>query len=104
MVETLLRELPNQYEIMEEIIMDNNELNLNEMEQAAGGAGKERAGGMKDKPAEKPGCIIYKIVPGDKLGQIARNHGTTVERIMSVNPSIKNANLIRAGYYIYIPR
>ena len=80
-----------------------NELNVEELEQAAGGAGKVVAGGMKDYPPQKAGCKIYKIISGDKLGVIARNNNTTVEKIMAVNPSIKNANLIRAGYYIYIP-
>ena len=85
--------------------MENNELNLNELEEVTGGAGKTQApyGGMKDYPPEKAGCKIYKIASGDKLGNIAKNNGTTVERIMAVNPTIKNANNIRAGYYIYIP-
>ncbi len=83
--------------------MMENELNLNEMEEVSGGAKKAVAGGLKDRPAEKAGCIIYKIAAGDKLGVIAKNYNTTVAKIKAVNPSIKDVNLIRAGYYIYIP-
>ena len=83
--------------------MDNNELNLNELEQAAGGAGKVRAGGLKDKPAEKPGYKIHKISATDNLTRIANKYGTTVAAIMACNPSIKDKNLIRTGYYIYVP-
>lgn len=80
----------------------DNELNLNELEQASGGK-KAVAGGLKDRPAEKAGCIIYQIAPGDKLGVIAKKYNTTVAKIKAVNPSITDVNLIRAGYYIYIP-
>ncbi len=81
-----------------------NELNMNEMEEVSGGARKKvAAGGMKNPPDELAGCIIYKIAPGETLGQIAKDHRTTVAKIKAVNPSIKDVNLIRAGYYIYIP-
>ena len=76
------------------------ELNLNEMEQVIGGKDE---GGYTRKPKAKAGCIIYKIKSGETLGKIARAHGTTVEKIMKVNPELKNPNFIVAGCYIYIP-
>ena len=81
--------------------MENmNELNLNELENVTGG--KDEAGYEK-KPRAKKGCEIYQIQKGDTLGKIAKRKGTTVEKIMAVNPVIKNASFIIAGYYIYIP-
>ncbi len=81
--------------------MENmNELNLNELEQVTGGGNE---GGYAKKPREKAGCFIYKIASGDTLGKIARRNGTSVSRIMSVNPEIRNQNFIVAGHYIYIP-
>ena len=80
--------------------MENMELNLNEMEEAVGGAG-----GYDKKPAAKKGCIIYQIKTGETLGRIARKFGTTVNAIVNVNKAvIPNPNFIRAGFYIYIPQ
>lgn len=76
------------------------ELSLNELEQAVGGKNEK---GYEYKPKAKKGCIIYRIQPGDKLGNIARAHNTTVEKIMKVNPPLVNANRIVAGFYLYIP-
>ena len=41
--------------------------------------------------------IIYTVKPGDTLSKIAREYGTTVNEIVSLNPSIKNPNLIYPG-------
>ena len=84
--------------------MENTELNLEQMEEVAGGAGKVRAGGLKDKPAEKAGYAIHKITASDTLIRIANKYGTTVEAIMACNPSIKDKRMIRTGYYIYVPK
>ena len=81
--------------------MDNMEMNLNEMENVVGGA---KAGGLKDKPAEKTGYIIHKITATDTLWALSRHYGTTIEAIMKANPSIEDKRLIRTGYYIYIPK
>ena len=81
--------------------MENRELNLNEMEEIIGGRNE---GGYESKPGKKKGCSIYHIAPGNRLGQIARDHQTTVEAIMAVNPELVNPNFIRSGCYIYIPR
>jgi len=45
----------------------------------------------------------YKIKSGDTLSQIAKSRGTTVKKLMEMNPSIKNANQIRAGASIKLP-
>jgi len=39
----------------------------------------------------------YKIKRGDTLSAIAKREGTTVAKLMSLNPGIKNKNNIRAG-------
>ena len=79
--------------------MENmKELNLEEMEEAAGGRG-----GSPYILPEKKGYIIYQISRGDTLGKIARRFGTTVQKIAAANPTITNVNDITTGYYIYIP-
>jgi hypothetical protein len=45
----------------------------------------------------------YKIKSGDTLSQIAKSRGTTVKKLMEMNPSIKNANQIRAGASLNLP-
>ena len=45
----------------------------------------------------------YKIQSGDTLSQIAKSRGTTVKKLMEMNPSIKNANQIRAGASLKLP-
>lgn len=45
----------------------------------------------------------YKIQQGQSLGQIARDNNTTISNLMSLNPQIKNANLIYAGQEIQLP-
>ena len=74
------------------------ELNLNEMTEASGGKG----GSPNPLPAQS-GLKVYKIKSGDRLGRIAKANGTTVEYLMSINPTIKNKNDITAGFFIYVP-
>jgi len=45
----------------------------------------------------------YTVKPGDTLFFIARRHGTTVNRILELNPQITNPNLIRPGQIIRLP-
>lgn len=45
----------------------------------------------------------YKIKYGDTLGAIAKANGTTIDAIMSANPTIKNANQIFAGTSLSLP-
>ena len=80
--------------------MDNMELNLNEMEEVVGG---KNEGGYLRKPAARAGRKIYKIVSGDTLIKIANRNNTTVDKLMAINPELKNTNYIVAGCYIYVP-
>ncbi len=77
------------------------ELNEEEMDDVAGG--KVRAGGSKNPLAPKAGYAVHKITATDTLIRIANKYGTTVAKIMAANPSIKDKNLIRTGYYLYVP-
>ena len=43
------------------------------------------------------GALYHHVVSGDTLGKIAAKYGTTVRKLMALNPHIKNANLIYAG-------
>lgn len=45
----------------------------------------------------------YKIKSGDTLSGIASKYGTSVSTLMSLNPYIKNANLIYAGNSLKLP-
>ena len=61
-----------------------SEINLNEMEQAAGGKG----GSVKVLP-HKDGCLVYQIASGENLTKIARRYGTTVKAIkIPLGPSL----------------
>ncbi len=80
----------------DEMIM--NELNVNEMEEAAGG----RGGSHKMLP-DKAHYVVYRIQKGDTLSFLAYDCRTTVKALMRANPTIKNPNDITAGYYIYLP-
>ena len=44
----------------------------------------------------------YVIKRGDTLSAIAAKFGTSIEKLMSLNPQIKNANLIYEGHTIRI--
>ena len=86
--------------------MNEQELNLNEMEEIAGGKGKydNEKGGSSNPLPPKAGCIVYKVQPNDNLTRIASAHKTTVDKIMAVNHGIiTNKNFIRSGFYIYVP-
>ena len=83
---------------MENKEMNINELEMNEMENAAGGRG-----GSRNMLPDKRNCVVYQIHRGDTLSFLAQDNRTTVQRILSLNPSIRNRNDITAGYYIYLP-
>jgi len=46
----------------------------------------------------------YKIKSGDTLSQIAKKNGMSLQALLTLNPSIKNANKIRAGQSIKLPK
>ena len=54
-------------------------------------------------PAPPPTSGIYVVQRGDTLGKIAARSGTSLSRILAVNPQITNANLIYVGQVINIP-
>lgn len=60
------------------------------------------SGGIVD-PTPTQTYIEYKVKSGDSLSKIASNYGVTVDAILSLNPSIKNRNLITVGQIIKIP-
>lgn len=74
------------------------ELNMEELGSVEGGMG----GSARELPP-KAGMKVYRIVRGDTLSKLATVYKTTVNKIVAANPTIKNANDITAGYYIYIP-
>lgn len=58
---------------------------------------KEENVEVKKPVAPKVDKTKYKIKAGDTLSEIAKKHKTTVEAIMKLNPSIKDASKIKAG-------
>lgn len=75
------------------------ELSLEQMEKVDGGAA-----GSKTELPPKAGCIVYQVKGNDTLHSISKVYNTTTNKIMAVNKGIiDNPNLIRTGYYIYIP-
>lgn len=70
------------------------ELDMNEMNEVAGGA-------FKPLP-DKRGFIIYQISKGETLGRIAKRFGYTVKDLLNWNPKIVDKNKIYYGDYIYI--
>ena len=70
------------------------ELDMNEMNEVAGGA-------FKPLP-DKRGFIIYQISKGETLGRIAKRFGYTVKDLLDWNPKIVDRNKIYYGDYLYI--
>ena len=78
-------------------VNNNIELNMEEMNEVAGGAYK--------KPAEKTGFLIYQIQANDTLIRIANKFGIkSYKEILKWNPKITNPRLIRTGDYLYIKK
>ena len=63
--------------------MENKNMIDIELENVAGGAGYRND--------------YYVVKRGDTLSAIARRYGTTVSRLMDLNPYIENPNLIYPG-------
>ncbi|MFR9524314.1 MAG: LysM peptidoglycan-binding domain-containing protein [Rikenellaceae bacterium] len=53
-------------------------------------------------PSNSANTTRYKIKNGDTLGKIAKNHGTTVSALCSLN-NISSSTTIRAGEYLSVP-
>ncbi|MGQ7864068.1 glucosaminidase domain-containing protein [Bacillus sp. WC2502] len=61
--------------------------------------------GKVSKPVKAPAKVkatYYTVKAGDILGRIAINNKTSVSKLVKLNPSIKNANLIYAGQKIRV--
>ena len=69
-------------------MMNKNMMMDNELDHVSGGAAN--------------GSLYYRVAAGDTLGDIAQKYGTTVARLLALNPDIKNADLIYAGQFIRI--
>jgi LysM repeat protein len=55
------------------------------------------------KPAPPSKVIEYTVLAGDNLTRISKKYNTTIEEIVSMNPSITNPNLVRTGTVIKVP-
>lgn len=62
---------------------------------------------LTSQPVEKPKpvehIVKYTVKSGDTLSEIALKYKTTVDRLLKLNPSIKNKNLIYVGQVIKVP-
>ena len=65
-------------------------------------AAKGRTSPLGGRPSKKT-AASYKVKSGDTLSEIAKKRGTTIKKLMAANPSIKNANQIRAGQTLKMP-
>lgn len=64
----------------------------------------ERAEVSSDFEAKRPlNDLNYTVKSGDTFGQIANNHGLTLEELKKANPQIRNITQIARGQKIYIP-
>lgn len=68
--------------------MNENKMMDHELESVSGGGAN--------------GTLFYRIAAGDTLGEIATKYSTTVNRLMALNPHIKNPDLIFVGDTIRI--
>lgn len=55
------------------------------------------------KPAPLHKVIDYTVLAGDNLTRISKMYNTTIDEIVSMNPSITNPNLVRTGTVIKVP-
>lgn len=46
---------------------------------------------------------VYTVRPGDDLGFIASSHGTTVDHVHELNPTLFGAGVLRAGWKLRVP-
>jgi len=46
--------------------------------------------------------LVYSVVKGDTLWGISKKYKTTVEKLLQLNPQIKNPNLIRVGQEVRV--
>lgn len=53
--------------------------------------------------SEALGAVAYKIKKGDTLWDLSKKHGTSVKRLVALNPQICDPDLIYAGNKLYLP-
>lgn len=58
----------------------------------------------KKAAPKKAAPSSIKVKSGDTLSQIAKKYSTSVRQLMAANPGIKNANQIRVGQTIKLPK
>ena len=58
----------------------------------------------KKAAPKKAATGSIKVKSGDTLSQIAKKYSTSVRQLMAANPGIKNANQIRVGQTIKLPK
>ena len=46
--------------------------------------------------------LTHSVVKGDTLWSIAKKYSTTLEKILQLNPQIKNPSLIRVGQEVRV--
>lgn len=79
----------------------NNTLATNVTESSA----KSNEGASENKVSEpEQQYETYKIKSGDTLTKIARQYGTTIEKILEANPYVTNKNKIYTGKTLQIPK
>jgi LysM repeat protein len=54
-------------------------------------------------PSPSAGGVVYIVKKGDTLFAIAASHKTTIQAILTANPSITNPNVLKIGQRIVIP-
>ena len=72
------------------------------IEKAKARKAAKKSAPAKAAPKQTSGSITIKS--GDTLSQIAKKHSTSVRQLMAANPGIKNANQIRVGQKISLPK
>lgn len=64
--------------------------------------GKEDTTGQAAQGTGSSSQLVHKVVKGDTLWGISRCYNVTLEQLLSLNPQIKNPNLIRIGQEVRV--
>ena len=58
--------------------------------------------GEQNEDKQTVGPLTHRVVKGDTLWAISKKYGTTLEKILQLNPQIKNPGLIRVGQEVRV--
>lgn len=58
--------------------------------------------GTHSETQEGTGLLLHKVVKGDTLWALAKRYGITLERILQLNPQIKNPSMIQVGQEVRV--